>query len=77
MHPSFASLAITGILIFVAIVMTIMNFNALKIYETIMILFLMAISIGIHGIQHFNEDLFYDYNPLHGQLLPKDMLKPH
>ena len=77
MHPSFASLVITGLLIFVAIIMTIINFNGLRPYESIMIIFLMAISIGLHGIQHFNEDLFYDYNPFHGQLLPKDMLKPH
>jgi len=76
MHPSFISLAITGLLIFVSIIMSILNFNALTIYETIMILFLMAISIAVHGIQYFNEDIFYDYNPLYGQLVPRDMTIP-
>jgi hypothetical protein len=40
-----------------------------------MILFTMAISLGIHGIQHAYEEIYYEYNPLvTGKLLPKDML---
>lgn len=39
-----------------------------------MILFAMAISLGIHGIQHAYEEMYYDFNPLEGKILPKDML---
>ena len=65
---------ISGILILVAIILTIIHSHILSEYETIMILFAMAISLGIHGIQHAYEEIYYDYNPfVNGKLLPKDM----
>ena len=69
MRPSFLCSIISGILILVGII--------LSEYETIMILFAMAISLGIHGIhgmQHAYEEMYYDFNPLEGKILPKDML---
>ena len=39
-----------------------------------MVLFAMAISLGIHGFQHAYEEMYYDFNPLEGKMLPKDML---
>jgi len=74
MRPSFISSIITGILIFIAIILTIINSNNLTKYETIMVLFAMSISLGIHGFQHVYEEMYYDFNPLEGKMLPKDML---
>ena len=74
MRPSFLSSIISGILILVAIILTIINSNNLTKYETIMVLFAMAISLGIHGFQHAYEEMYYDFNPLEGKMLPKDML---
>jgi len=74
MRPSFLSSIISGLLILVGIILTIVNSNNLTKYETIMILFAMAISLGIHGMQHAYEEIYYDYNPfVNGKLLPKDM----
>lgn len=60
---------------FIAIILICMNLNSFTKYETIMIIFAFAISLGIHGIQHAYEEIYYDYNPfVNGKLLPKDIL---
>lgn len=74
MRPSFLCSIISGIIILVGIILTIINSHILSEYETIMILFAMAISLGIHGMQHAYEEMYYDFNPLEGKILPKDML---
>jgi hypothetical protein len=46
----------------------------IKSYGFKTVLFAMAISLGIHGMQHAYEEIYYDYNPfVNGKLLPKDM----
>ena len=74
MRPSFLISIISGILILFGIILTIVNSNNLTKYETIMVIFAMAISLAIHGIQHASEEINYDFNPLEGKMLPKDML---
>ena len=46
-------------LILVGIILTIINSHILSEYETIMILFAMAISFGIHGMQHAYEEMYF------------------
>lgn len=44
--------------------------------NTILVLLLTSIALGIHAISHANEEIYYDYNPLKdGKLIPSDEKK--
>lgn len=69
MRPSFIAHAITGILLLVVILLVIFYFNDIKnlsIDKIIGILLLFIIAIGIHGLLHMGEEIYFNYNPLNG-----------
>jgi hypothetical protein len=65
--PSFYSLAITGILILLVFIKIIFNWNEfeqLALTDYLIILLLLTIGLGIHGLLHLGLEVYYNYNPL-------------
>lgn len=67
MRPSFLGLILTGLLNLVAVILVAVNFNAIPAVMFIKIILLFCISIGIHSMLHFQEELYYGFNPLEGR----------
>jgi len=44
-----------------------MNWNEFKIDEKLLFLMIISISIGIHGIMHYMDEIYFDFNPLAGK----------
>lgn len=77
MTPSFISLGVTGFLILIIIIMMIFNYKKMSIIEFMSLLVLLTIAIGVHGLQHQGQEVYYDYNPLiSNDLLSLPMDKP-
>ena len=63
--PSLLSLFATGILLFITIIIVINNYNEFpRLYEKVIILLLIIIGIGIHGLIHLGVEKEYNYNPI-------------
>ncbi len=65
--PSYWSQILNGIIFLIIILMIIMNFNKIMkmdLYQKMIILLLLGIYIGIHGLMHLGLEKTYDYNPL-------------
>lgn len=67
MRPSFLGLILTGLLNLLAIILVAVNFNAISPVMFIQVILLFCISIGIHSMLHFHEELYYGFNPLEGR----------
>ena len=65
--PSFFSLVINGILVFILYLIIIFNFRSLiktdDYLKLIPIIGTMAIAVGIHGILHLGLEQAYNFNP--------------
>jgi disulfide bond formation protein DsbB len=72
MRPSFLGLIFSGLLILVAIILGILNMKKISIEHGVMIVLLLAIAVSAHSIQHAVEEIYFQFNPLIGQWLPKD-----
>jgi hypothetical protein len=62
--PSFYAHIMQGFLIFCALYITIIQFPRMDRLQTIFLLLLFSITIGIHGISHMGLETKYNYNPL-------------
>lgn len=65
--PSFFSLFFTGIFCFIILIIFLSNlkqFNKLKFNEKIILLSIISIALGIHGLIHLGLEIFYGFNPL-------------
>ena len=65
--PSFYSLAFTGFLILLIMLIAFSNINRLNHLtpeKLIKILSLIGILVGIHGLQHLGLEVAYNYNPM-------------
>ncbi len=65
--PSYYSLVITGILILLVFIKIIFNwseFEQLAMSDYLIILLLLTIGLGIHGLLHLGLEVHYNYNPL-------------
>jgi hypothetical protein len=70
MRPSFLLSIISSMLLLVATLMSLIFLIYKAIYsepinvsELIKFLFIAAIAYGIHGLQHSNEEIYFNYNP--------------
>ena len=74
MRPSFIISAISGTIIFIALILFIINFNTLKSDNKgfINTMLLLGIALAIHGISHYYEEIYFNFNPLTGKWNPKD-----
>lgn len=64
--PSITSLFVTGFLLLSIFILIINNFKLiinLKLYEKIILLCILSITIGTHGLIHLGVEKEYGYNP--------------
>ncbi|QIG60193.1 hypothetical protein [Dishui Lake large algae virus 1] len=73
MRPSFLGLVATGLLNLVAVILILVNFKVMSAVMFVQVILLLCISIGIHSQLHFNEELYYKFNPLAGKWVASDI----
>jgi len=64
-QPSFYAHILNGILLFVVIFIIIFNSSILRrldFYRVLILLLLITVAIGIHGISHMGLEIFYGYH---------------
>ena len=66
--PSFYSLPITGILLFVSLLLIFQYSSkvgsSMSTYQLVNLLLLFSIAIGVHGLLHLGLEYVYNFNPL-------------
>ena len=65
--PSFYALVITGLLLLVIVIVAIKNFREIKNLETyklVMLLSLIAVVVGVHGMAYAQLEQQYNFNPI-------------
>ena len=66
--PSFYSLPVTGILLFVSLLLIFQYSSkvgsSMNTYQFINLLLLFSIAIGVHGLLHLGLEYVYNFNPL-------------
>ncbi len=64
--PSFYSHVLTGIILLFVIIIIIFNYKKINMtfYQKIILLLLITIIIGIHGLSHLLLEVHYHFNPL-------------
>jgi hypothetical protein len=69
MRPSFIASAFSGTLIFISLILFIINFKEIKndSFKIILLITLLGIGFGIHGINHVYEEIYFDFNPFIGK----------
>lgn len=72
MRPSFLAHVISAIILSIAIILFIINYNKLNTINLIIITLLLSIAIAIHGISHMLQEIYFDYNPLIGKWIVND-----
>lgn len=73
MRPSFLGLIATGFLNLAAVILILVNLKAMSGAVLVQVILLLCISIGIHSQLHFNEELYYRFNPLAGHWAASDV----
>lgn len=63
MRPSFLANVFSGILILISFII-LFKYNFTDVYKNMILLLAFSIALGIHGIQHSIEEIYYDFNPL-------------
>ena len=46
--------------------------NQMDINWKLLILSMVTLNFGIHGLLHHAEEIYYDFNPLEGKWIPKE-----
>jgi hypothetical protein len=72
MRPSFIAFIINGLFIFLSMLYVIYNYNAIMGVQTIILLLLFSIAIGVHAMLHHIEEIVYDFNPFVGKWRLRD-----
>jgi len=67
--PSFYAHGLNGILLFVALIIIVSNYSRLARLDsypgrTAILILLLSIAIGIHGISHLGLEYVYGFNPM-------------
>jgi hypothetical protein len=65
--PSLYAHIINGILLLVAFILILKNYNSIKNidkYKLIVLVLLFSIAAGVHGLSHLGLEKNYGYNPL-------------
>ena len=73
-RPSFIASAVSGTIILIANLIAIVNLSVLSkdSFKLISVLLLIGIGFGIHGICHYYEEIYFNFNPLVGKWIPDD-----
>jgi hypothetical protein len=68
MRPSFIGSGLAALLILFAIIAAYQRQQ-----NTVIVLLLFSIALSLHSLMHFNEELYYGWNPLSGNMIPSDV----
>lgn len=71
MTPSFLGLLFTGFLNLIAVILFLIYSTTMTATMILQTFLLLSISIGIHSILHFQQEIHYNFNPLEGRWFPK------
>ena len=72
MRPSFLAHILNGLLLAIGIVLFVVNYKSIKMDNMIGLILLLSIAIGVHGIMHHYEEIYYGFNPLRNQWKIRD-----
>jgi hypothetical protein len=64
--PSFTALFVTGLIMFIIVILLIKNYKSilrLGYYQKIMLLTSLSIAVGSHGLMHLGVEGQYNFNP--------------
>lgn len=64
LNPSFFALMFSGITIGIALILFAINYEKINLDTVLLIVLLLSIAIGIHGLLHFMYEVKYGFNPL-------------
>jgi hypothetical protein len=65
--PSIVAHAFNGLLLLVALLLTVLNFSKVKLmdpFHLIVLTLLFAIAVSIHGLSHLGLEYVYHFNPI-------------
>jgi hypothetical protein len=69
--PSFYAHVLNGILLFIALIIMVLNYSRLTRLEAypgrtayLILLLLLSIAVGVHGISHLGLEYVYGFNPM-------------
>lgn len=71
MRPSFLANNFSGILILISFII-LFKYNFTDVYKNMILLLSFSIALGIHGIQHSIEEIYYDFNPFKNKWKVRD-----
>ena len=74
-YPSIMAHMLNGLLLFTAVVYVLFNFQktqSLDTYNTLVVILLFSISMGVHVLSHLVLEKEYNYVPFYLWKLPKD-----
>jgi nitrate reductase gamma subunit len=72
LSPSFYAHVLNGILLFIALIIMVLNYSRLTRLEAypgrtaylILLLLLLSIAVGVHGMSHLGLEYVYGFNPM-------------
>ena len=62
--PAFYAHNMNGLLLFGALLILYLNLSNIGNYQKILLLILLSIGIGVHGLSHLGLEYVYGFNPL-------------
>jgi hypothetical protein len=72
LSPSMSALFLTGVLFFIIILLLAVNYKQimdLEYYKKIVLLSVVSVAMGVHGLLHLGAELGYGFNPFQGVVL--------
>jgi hypothetical protein len=62
--PSYYAHALNALIMLLAVMLLVKHYRALRPYETIVVVLLFSIVMGVHGLSHLGLETAYGFNPL-------------
>jgi len=78
LNPSFYAHVTNALIILITLIILIKNYNLFKninVEYILILLLLLSIAFGIHGISHLGLEKIYGYNPLYFFLYDDNLIK--
>lgn len=72
MRPSFIGLIVGGVLILIALILTMINAAMLQGRDWVLIVLLFSVAVSAHSILHSYEERWYKFNPMRGHWKIRD-----
>lgn len=65
MRPSVLISSLSAMIAVIAIIMAFSSSLDMNTLQAIQIMLLASIALGVHGLQHSVDEIYYDFNPLY------------